>query len=342
MSLHFTLNQSTLTSFQQSTTPIAEKSSKTIPRKTTDLKNDSFEQQHSSTPKSTKPSANDGTGLMLIAGITTLLLVGGGLLAWYLSTKKGGKPFGNLPPKAGGEVGSKPNQAVTGGSSMGKTDKILTATELRTELENQLATIKANAEQWLSGQKQAVDDIRNRPLNNARTKIDTFFQEQLQNYHDQKTDLEALYRNYAVRFPIEIEDLTDATVQLVDAEDILQTSQEIQQLADQALAQIKGTTDERRLISTNKIIPPAFNRAKLQWDGSDRNSQIVGDDLNTQLNQFYQEFLIRVIEFNANTTASNKPERLMLNLTEQIKQLVKQSEVYKFKKALYDSIYSSS
>jgi hypothetical protein len=56
------------------------------------------------------------------------------------------------------------------------------------------------------------------------------------------------------------------------------------------LAQIKGTTDERRLISTNKIIPPAFNHAKLQWDGSDRNSQIVGDDLNTQLNQFYQEF----------------------------------------------------
>jgi hypothetical protein len=160
MSLHFTLNQSTLTSFQQSTTPIAEKSSKTIPRKTTDLKNDSFEQLHSSTPKSTKPSANDGKGLMLIAGITTLLLVGGGLLAWYLSTKKGGKPFGNLPPKAGGEVGSKTNQAVTGGSSMGKTDKILTATELRTELENQLATIKANAEQWLSGQKQDVDQLK--------------------------------------------------------------------------------------------------------------------------------------------------------------------------------------
>lgn len=335
MSLHFTLNQSTLTSFQQSTTPIAEKLSKTIPRKTTDLKNDSFEQQQSSTPKSTKPSANDGKGLMLISGLSTLLLVGGCLLAWYLSAKEGKQP---LLPKAG----SKANQAVTGGGNMGKTDKILTATELRTELENQLATIKANAEQWLSGQKQAVDDIRNRPLNNAKTKIDTFLQEQLQNYHDQKTDLEALYRNYPVRFPIQIEDLTDATVQLVDAEDILQISQEIQQLADQALAQIKGITDERRLISTNKVIPSAFNHAKLQWDGSDRNIQTVCDDLNTQLNQYYEEFLIRVIEFNANTIASNKPERLILNLTEQIKQLVKQSEVYKLKEALYDSIYSSS
>ncbi|MCS6266499.1 MAG: hypothetical protein H2174_02930 [Vampirovibrio sp.] len=306
-----------------------------MPRKTNEPKGDTFEQQTSKT----KQPVDDNKGLLIATGIGTLVLGTGLLFAWLWATNnKKGKPLLNGTTT---ESSSLAGGSVAG--SGGGTGKTLNATELRTELENQLTTIKANAEAWLDQQKQAVADIKNRPLNTAKTNIDAFLKRLADEFNNQKANLESIYRDDYSQFDDFIMYLKAVATKLVYNEDDLQAqSQEIEQLVTQALKEIKGVANRSSLISENTIIPTKFEHSKLKLDSSDKDTQTVLDDLNTQLDQFYRTFLTKMIHFNANALANSEPQILKSDLDKKIDQLVKQSEIYNLHKALYESIYPSA
>jgi hypothetical protein len=306
-----------------------------MPRKTNEPKGDTFEQQTSKT----KQPVDDNKGLLIATGIGTLILGTGLLFAWLWATNnKKGKPLLNGTTTK--------SSSLAGGSvagSGGGTGKTLNATELRTELENQLTTIKTKAEAWLDQQKQAVADIKNRPLNTAKTNIDAFLKRLADEFNNNKTNVESMYRDDFSQFNDLIVYLKETITTQVYNENALQAqSQEIQLLVNQALVEIKGTAIPGSRIPDNTIIPKNFNRSKLQWDSLDKNNQAVLDDLNPQLSQFYEDFVGKMKCFQAKAMAYSEPEKLEADLYSQITQLVEESEVYKLNKALYDSIYPST
>ena len=344
-----TLNPSIITTSipayfsSQETTAFA--TGQTMPRKANPSEGDTFQSQKSATlkkAKATKQPADDNKGLLIAAGIGTLIVSLGLLFAWLYSAKKG-KPLATGSSHGSGEF-------VAGNDGIGGTGrigKILNATELGIELESQLTTIKTNAENWLTQQEQAVADIKNSPLNIAGTEIETYFQGLVEYHFEQASDFEESYRKNANDFEARIKNIKECTREKVYDENALEAplqarSRAIEQVATKALVELPAFANQHKGIPSNSIIPSAFDSPTLEVNYSDKDIQDVYVYFNLKLTQFYLDFRRKVNEFKQNAIAPNTPDGLIYDLDKQLDQLLEQSEFYKLHKALYESIYPPS
>lgn len=356
-----TLNPSIITTSipahfsSQETTAFA--TGQTMPRKANPAEGDTFQSQKSATLKKakvTKQPADDKKKLLLMTGFGTLIVSGGLLLAWLWATHGKSNPLENKNAS-----GSLTHQATNGGgnswASAGSigiegTGQPITATQLHTELESQLKTIKANAEEWFEQQKQAVDKLKNKPLDTLQTNIEEYLTQLKNDFDRDRNRVIKEYQGNRNGFNEKTEAIQEQINKTVCDDTALQAlSLEIEHYVTQALKTICGTQTQNPPIPrfpNNDIIPSRFNHEKIVANNSlnrlDENIMEVRKDFNEQLANFYYTFSANISAFQVETVLLTTPPRLKANLTEKIQQLIEQSEAYKLHKALYESIYPPS